>query len=375
MAEKRKEVELHPSDDLPFTYQQLKDAVPKHCFERNTFTSLLYTFVDLAIATALFYASSFINHPVLPWFAPYILWPIYWACQGCILTGVWVIAHECGHRAFSDNIVLGDIVGLILHSSLLVPYHSWRISHAKHHQNTNSMENDEVFIPYTRSELGKVVPWDEVPGPWSAAMRVLNVVKMLTFGWPAHLIYHATGRKYGRYTSHFDPWSPLFRENQRHLIILSDAALIAVLSGLAYLGATYGFGWLVCVYVIPYLIVNMWLVLITDLQHTDIRLPHFRGADWKWLKGALCTLDRDYGFLNTVFHHIGDTHVAHHVFHTMPHYHAQEALAALKPVLGKYYTRTNAAPGLRGIVQALWDTTTHCVLVENEGGALYYKDR
>lgn len=35
---------------------------------------------------------------------------------------------------------------------LLVPYHSWRISHRKHHSRTNHMTEDEVFIPQTRSE-------------------------------------------------------------------------------------------------------------------------------------------------------------------------------------------------------------------------------
>jgi omega-6 fatty acid desaturase (delta-12 desaturase) len=32
------------------------------------------------------------------------------------MTGLWVIAHECGHRAFSPNEAFGDAVGLILHS-------------------------------------------------------------------------------------------------------------------------------------------------------------------------------------------------------------------------------------------------------------------
>jgi len=36
----------------------------------------------------------------------------------------------------------------------------------------------------------------------------------------------------------------------------------------SYAGWTYGAIWLVKSYFVPYLIVNMWLVLITDLQHT-----------------------------------------------------------------------------------------------------------
>jgi omega-6 fatty acid desaturase (delta-12 desaturase) len=55
----------------------------------------------------------------------------YWVCQGCILTGVWVIAHECGHGGFSPSDLVNDIVGSICHSFLLVPYWSWKFSHAK----------------------------------------------------------------------------------------------------------------------------------------------------------------------------------------------------------------------------------------------------
>jgi omega-6 fatty acid desaturase (delta-12 desaturase) len=60
--------------------------------------------------------------------------------------------------------------------------------------------------------------------------------------------------------------------------------------------------------------VNMWLVMYTDLQHTDVRIPHYRGEAFEWMKGALCTMDRNYGIYNILHHHIGDTHVAHHLF-------------------------------------------------------------
>lgn len=46
-------------------------------------------------------------------------------------------------------------MGLILHSFVLVPYHSWRISHAKHHAATGHMTRDEVFVPATKSEKMK----------------------------------------------------------------------------------------------------------------------------------------------------------------------------------------------------------------------------
>ena len=36
-----------------------------------------------------------------------------------------MIAHECGHQAFSKWQSVNDAVGLVLHSALLVPYYSW----------------------------------------------------------------------------------------------------------------------------------------------------------------------------------------------------------------------------------------------------------
>lgn len=367
----------HHSNHQSFTLlisHKLQAAIPPHCFKRSTTRSLLYTAVDLAIAGFFLYLATLI--PSAPSVLPYLLWPVYWYAQGAVLTGLWVIAHECGHRAFSDNIEFGDLIGLVLHSCLLVPYHSWRISHAKHHLRTNDLERDEVFIPPTESEMGgEVHGFDEIPGPLSVALRLITIFKFAVFGWPTYLLTHVTGRKYGSHTDHFNPTSPLFSAKDRRDIILSDIALVSVIAGLFVAGQVWGSMWMIKVYVIPYLVVNFWLVTITNLQHTDTRVPHYRGKEWTWLKGALCTVDRDYGFLNIVFHHIGDTHVAHHLFSKMPHYHAQEATAALRKVLGPYYATVNVSPGLAGIAEALWDTTTHCRFVDDKAEVAWFKDR
>ena len=42
----------------------------------------------------------------------------------------------------------------MFHVSLGVPYHSWRITHAKHHAMTGHMTQDQVFVPRTRSQRG-----------------------------------------------------------------------------------------------------------------------------------------------------------------------------------------------------------------------------
>ena len=40
---------------------------------------------------------------------------------GTVAMGLWVLAHECGHGAFSNDRNLQDAVGYILHTLLLVP--------------------------------------------------------------------------------------------------------------------------------------------------------------------------------------------------------------------------------------------------------------
>lgn len=97
--------------------------------------------------------------------------------------------------------------------------------------------------------------------------------------------------------NHFDPYSPIFSKRERIEVFLSDIGLLGMLATLGYLGNTMGWLWVVRVYLIPYLIVNHWLVTITFLQHTHPALPHYDSSEWDWLRGALSTVDRSYGIL------------------------------------------------------------------------------
>jgi len=148
------------------------------------------------------------------------------------------------------------------------------------------------------------------------------------------------------------------------LIVLSDLGIVAMVALLWHLSSIYTFAWIAKIYLVPYFIVNFWLVLITLLQHTDPTLPHYTKERWNWLQGALATVDRDYGILNVVFHHIGDTHVTHHLFSYLPHYHAQEANEAVKKVLGEYYMQDKTP-----IAVALWRAFTECHFVSRDENA------
>lgn len=57
------------------------------------------------------------------------------------------------------------------------------------------------------------------------------------------------------------------------------------------------------------------LVAITYLHHTHIEVPHYDGENWTFVKGALATVDREFGFTGKhLFHGIIEFHVVHHLF-------------------------------------------------------------
>merc|ERR1711924_226026 len=134
---------------------------------------------------------------------------------------------------------------------------------------------------------------------------------------------------------HFVPVKPfsdgLFpTETHKKKVWISAAGVLAVIGALTFASTKVGFLPIFLLYVLPYMACNFWLVLYTWLQHTDVDVPHFNGDEWDWVKGTFMTIDRPYGpVLDFLHHRIGSTHVAHHVAHTIPHYHAKEATEAL----------------------------------------------
>ena len=97
--------------DIP-SMKEFKSFIPDHCFNSQTITSLSYLLqstiiqaVVIAIGLAIPFTKSMI--PV---------WILYAFLSGTTAMGFWVIAHECGHGAFSKNRFLETITGYMLHS-------------------------------------------------------------------------------------------------------------------------------------------------------------------------------------------------------------------------------------------------------------------
>ncbi|GAB4821985.1 hypothetical protein N2152v2_009031 [Parachlorella kessleri] len=342
----------------PFSLQDIRDAIPKHCFEKDVFRSFAYLALDVGVVCALAYGAYHLDNP--------LVWPLYWLAQGTMFWALFVVGHDCGHQSFSSNKALNDLVGNITHASILVPYHGWRISHRKHHANHGHVENDESWYPVTKSvydgldfltKLGRLV----LPGP--------------LFAYPFYLLRRSPGKK----GSHYDPECDLFTDAEGPLVETTNKFLCLQLGLLAGLALTLGPGMIFKLYAVPYWIFVAWLDVVTYLHHhgpsdEKEQVPWYRGEEWNYMRGGLSTIDRDYGIFNKVHHDIG-THVVHHLFPQIPHYNLCEATEAVKPVLGDYYREPEPSPGIfpTHLLAPLFRSFDRDHFVADEGNIVFYQ--
>lgn len=75
-----------------------------------------------------------------------------------MLLQFFVIGHDCGHRSFSQNKLLEDIVGTLAFMPLVYPFEPWRIKHNQHHAQTNKLVEDTAWHPVMPTEIAKWSP-------------------------------------------------------------------------------------------------------------------------------------------------------------------------------------------------------------------------
>ncbi|KAL5748097.1 hypothetical protein ACOSQ2_025394 [Xanthoceras sorbifolium] len=349
-----KDEDFDPSAPPPFKIGEIRAAIPSHCWVKNPWRSLSYVLRDLVVVSALIAAAVYLNS--------WVFWPVYWAAQGTMFWAIFVLGHDCGHGSFSDSPKLNSFVGHILHSSILVPYNGWRISHRTHHQNHGNVENDESWVPLPEKIYKKLDP---------STKKLRFTVPFPIFAYPLYLWYRSPGKE----GSHFSPYSDLFPPSERKAVVTSTVCWTIMAVFLVCLSFVFGPAQILKLYGVPYMIFVIWLDLVTYLHHHghEQKLPWYRGKEWSYLRGGLTTVDRDYGWFNNIHHDIG-THVIHHLFPQIPHYHLVEATKAAKPVLGKYYREPKkSGPVPLHLIENLVSSIRQDHFVSDTGEIVYYQ--
>ncbi|GMH30555.1 hypothetical protein Nepgr_032398 [Nepenthes gracilis] len=313
--------EFDPGAPPPFKLGDIRAAIPKHCWIKDPWRSMSYVLRDVVVVFGLAALAVYLNN--------WVVWPLYWFAQGTMFWALFVLGHDCGHGSFSNNHKLNSVVGHLLHSSILVPYHGWRISHRTHHQNHGHVDNDESWHPLPEKIYNNM---DVV------SKKLRFTLPFPLFAYPVYLFF----RSPGKLGSHFHPGSSLFVPSEANVIMTSTICCSAMAALLVCLSYVMGPLQLLKLYGIPYAIFVIWLDLVTYLHHHghEEKLPWYRGKEWSYLRGGLTTLDRDYGWINNIHHNIGTRDSSSFPPNpTLPPYRSRGYLLteAAKPILGKYY--------------------------------------
>jgi omega-3 fatty acid desaturase (delta-15 desaturase) len=306
----------------------IKKQIPSSCFQPSTFKSISYVLRDAIIVSFLFFGYSWIlnNYPLYG----YLLAPLYCLAQGTMFWAIFVLGHDCGHGSFSQNKLVNEVFGHLLHTFILVPYHPWRLSHRKHHKNTGHIDNDEIFYPFRVDKSNK----EQTKIPF-----YIEGIFMLGFGWIAYL---AVG--FDASNSHFAVKNNVIYKKDHERAEATRSLILWWLWFAVTLFWSYQVGIVssIILYWIPIFIFACWLVLVTFLHHAhEDGTTWLSGDKWDYVSGNLVSVDRTYGaFLNNIHHNI-ETHVIHHLFPAIPHYNLREADAHLQKVLKERQLRSD----------------------------------
>lgn len=359
-----------------YTIGDILKAIPKHCYERSLLRSLGYVARDITAMVIIGYLGNKYIPLVESKALRFVLWNVCSYLIGLFGFGLWILAHECGHGAFSEYQNINDFVGWVIHSYLVVPYFSWKFSHAKHHKSTGHMERDEVFIPWKQEEYMeyKNVKMLSELTEETPVMTILKLIGQQIGGLQLYLCTNATGQehpgwsKFGK--SHYNPSSPVFSAKQWWYIVLSDIGIVSTMTLVYFWAKTFGVFNMVVFWFVPWCWVNHWLVFVTFLQHTDPTLPHYEASEWTFAKGAAATIDRNFGFVGQhIFHDIIETHVLHHYVSRIPFYKAREATEAIKKVMGEHYRYDGENMWL-----SLYKCFRSCQFVSGDNGVMMFRN-
>jgi len=120
-------------------------------------------------------------------------------------------------------------------------------------------------------------------------------------------------------------------------------------------------------YIGPYAVFAAWIATVTHLHHTHPDVPWYSGnGEWTFVKGALSTVDRNYGIVEDIHHNIG-THVVHHLFSSIPHYNLIEATKHIVPTIGPHHKVSQES--MFTMMLNIWK---NCRFVPDGTGKLYH---
>lgn len=125
-------------------------SIPKEAFVKDNKKAL-----SKLASTVVFFASAYLALSLAPWY----LLPLAWFYAGAVFTGMFAIAHDCGHYSFFTSRALNTLVGGICFIPILYPLEGWRLRHNLHHKNERSTPAGKAQKPKSLFRLANPIFW------------------------------------------------------------------------------------------------------------------------------------------------------------------------------------------------------------------------
>lgn len=311
--------------------------IPKHCLKKDATIGIAYALRDVFFWILSILTYNKLLSQIDTDLKFYILTFLYWNVSGFFMWCLFMTGHDCGHGSFSNNSVINFIWGHLSHTPLLTPYCTWAESHRRHHVNHNHVKKDfsHIWVPkHYKSKKPLFIKFTQMTGLYPI------------IGWFFYLLGAPDG-------GHWIPgFGRLWKKFDFKLFVKCTFSSVCVFGFVfeIYKLCNYNFNTFFKYYLGSWFVFCWWLVTVTYLQHHNETVDEtivYGDKSWTFLKGALQTVDRKYGYgLDDIMHNITDGHLVHHMFFTkIPHYHLKDATKALYKYLddqGVQYSQVNS---------------------------------
>jgi omega-6 fatty acid desaturase (delta-12 desaturase) len=227
------------------------------------------------------------------------------------LLRIFIIQHDCGHRAFFRSKKANDMIGFICGILTLTPYHHWRKSHALHHARAGNL--DRRFSHLVSDSLTLTVKEYLGLPRWKRLKYRFYRHPVILFGL-GPLVYFIIAHRFPYGT----PWS---WKQEWLSVCWTNVALVVVT---ALVGLCLGFREVVMIQLPTFYlaaIAGLWIFYIQHQFEETYWVPH---AEWDYVRAAM--QGSSYYKLPRILQwftgNIGLHHI-HHLSSKIPNYHLQ----------------------------------------------------
>ena len=308
------------------------ESIPRSCFKiqpGRAWWALARVGGSFALLTWALLALELTGGMDLLWQVPSL--GLLFVLQGWTLLGLFVLGHDCGHRAFSEHAWVNQVVGHICMSPLANAFHTWVVTHDHHHAQTQrrGQEVDWASHLMTAEELAQTT-WRSHP--------IVRLGYALPFGIFFWIVTNTVRRGF---LVRWQIGEAKWRRERRRLTV-SSLIMLATMAGI------YGglIGWLglwmaLKLYGIPAFIANIFGALVITVQHANRNTLLYTTEGWSPLRGQLVsTFDVRFPRLIEWMWCDINIHIPHHVAPAIPWYHLREASRAIRVAWPEYYQST-----------------------------------